>query len=35
VLLDTIIVRSILVPALGTEIGRKIWWPSKLARAEQ
>jgi RND superfamily putative drug exporter len=35
VLLDTIIVRSILVPALGTELGRKIWWPSKLARAEQ
>lgn len=35
VLLDTVIVRSILVPALGTEIGRKIWWPSKLARAEQ
>jgi len=35
VLLDTVVVRSILVPALGTEIGRKIWWPSKLARAEQ
>ncbi|MDQ6850564.1 MAG: MMPL family transporter [Actinomycetota bacterium] len=35
VLMDTILVRSILVPALGLEIGRKIWWPSKLARAEQ
>ncbi len=34
VLLDTVLVRSILVPALATEIGRKIWWPSKLARAE-
>ena len=30
VLLDTIIVRSILVPALVHEIGPKIWWPSKL-----
>jgi RND superfamily putative drug exporter len=33
VLLDTIIVRSILVPALSHEIGKKIWWPSALARA--
>jgi RND superfamily putative drug exporter len=32
VLLDTIVVRSILVPALSTEIGKKIWWPSALAR---
>ena len=31
VLLDTIIVRSILVPALVHEIGPKIWWPSKLS----
>ena len=30
VLLDTLIVRSILVPALVHEIGPKIWWPSKL-----
>ena len=35
VLLDTFIVRSLLVPALSYDIGRKIWWPSKLARAEQ
>ncbi|MFI5952539.1 MMPL family transporter [Cryptosporangium sp. NPDC051539] len=34
VLLDTIIVRSVLVPALGHDIGRFIWWPSKLARAD-
>jgi RND superfamily putative drug exporter len=34
VLLDTVVVRSILVPSLATEIGRQIWWPSKLARAE-
>jgi RND superfamily putative drug exporter len=33
VLLDTFVVRSILVPALSHEIGKKIWWPSKLAAA--
>lgn len=33
VLLDTIVVRSILVPALSYDIGKKIWWPGKLARA--
>jgi len=32
VLLDTLIVRSLLVPALVEEIGPKVWWPSKLAR---
>jgi putative drug exporter of the RND superfamily len=31
VLLDTFIVRSILVPALVFDIGPKIWWPSSLA----
>lgn len=30
VLIDTIIVRSLLVPALAYDIGRYIWWPSKL-----
>ncbi len=30
VLLDTIVVRSLLVPALSYSIGKKIWWPSKL-----
>jgi len=30
VLLDTLIVRSILVPALVHQFGSKIWWPSKL-----
>jgi len=35
VLLDTILVRSLLVPALSYDLGRRIWWPSKLARAEQ
>ncbi|AXT84482.1 hypothetical protein C6I20_04240 [Aeromicrobium sp. A1-2] len=31
VLLDTIIVRSVLVTALNLDIGRHIWWPSQLA----
>ena len=31
VLLDALIVRSLLVPALTYDIGQKIWWPSKLA----
>ncbi|HWS49990.1 MAG TPA: MMPL family transporter [Microbacterium sp.] len=32
VLLDTFVVRSLLVPALAYDIGRRIWWPSKLGR---
>ncbi|GAA5229836.1 MMPL family transporter [Arthrobacter cryoconiti] len=32
VLLDTVIVRSLLVPAASYDIGRAIWWPSKLSR---
>jgi putative drug exporter of the RND superfamily len=35
VLLDTTIVRSLLVPALAYDVGPKVWWPSKLARAQQ
>lgn len=31
VLLDTFLVRALLVPALGYDIGRAIWWPSKLS----
>ena len=34
VLLDTFLVRSLLVPALTYDIGRAIWWPSKLSRFE-
>jgi RND superfamily putative drug exporter len=30
VLLDTVLVRSLLIPALAYDIGPKIWWPSKL-----
>ena len=33
VLLDTIIVRSVLVTALNLDIGPRIWWPSRLSRA--
>lgn len=32
VLLDTFIVRSLLVPALAYDIGRAIWWPSRLSK---
>jgi putative drug exporter of the RND superfamily len=32
VLLDTLIVRSLLVPALSYDVGRRIWWPSALGR---
>jgi RND superfamily putative drug exporter len=32
VLLDALIVRSVLVPALVLDVGSKVWWPSKLAR---
>jgi RND superfamily putative drug exporter len=35
VLLDTFLVRSVLVPALVEMIGPKIWWPSQLARSEE
>jgi RND superfamily putative drug exporter len=31
VLLDSIIVRSVLVTALNLDIGSKVWWPSRLA----
>ena len=30
ILLDTLIVRSVLVTALNLDFGRRIWWPSKL-----
>ncbi len=34
VLLDTFVVRSLLVPALVYDIGPKVWWPSRLSRVE-
>lgn len=35
VLLDTFVVRSLLVPALAYDIGPAIWWPSKLGRHDR
>jgi len=32
VLLDTLVVRSVLVTALNLDLGRWIWWPSRLYR---
>jgi RND superfamily putative drug exporter len=34
VLLDTFLVRSILVPAIALTVGDKFWWPSALSRPE-
>jgi RND superfamily putative drug exporter len=35
VLLDTFLVRSLLVPALALHVGRRTWWPGALARPAQ
>jgi putative drug exporter of the RND superfamily len=35
VLLDTFLVRSVLVPALILKIGPSVWWPSALAKRER
>ncbi|GMA89007.1 hypothetical protein GCM10025868_42570 [Angustibacter aerolatus] len=32
VLLDTLVVRSLLVPALAHDLGRAAWWPGRLSR---
>ena len=32
VIIDTVLVRTLLVPAMAYDIGPKIWWPSKLGR---
>ncbi|GAB3674250.1 MMPL family transporter [Actinocorallia lasiicapitis] len=32
VLLDTLVVRSLLLPALAYDLGARIWWPSPLAK---
>jgi RND superfamily putative drug exporter len=34
VLLDTFVVRSILVPALTLDVDRRVWWPSALSRRD-
>ncbi|HEY1486917.1 MAG TPA: MMPL family transporter, partial [Micromonosporaceae bacterium] len=33
VLIDTLVIRTLLVPALALDVGRRIWWPSRLASA--
>ena len=35
VLIDTLLVRSIVVPALTMSLGSRMWWPSKLWRADK
>jgi len=35
VLLDSIIVRSVLVTALNLDLGSRVWWPSRLARVAE
>jgi RND superfamily putative drug exporter len=35
VLLDTFIVRTLLVPALTLDVGRMMWWPSQLRNVEK
>jgi RND superfamily putative drug exporter len=34
VLLDTFLVRSVLVPAIVLKLGPKVWWPSSLAKTD-
>jgi len=35
VLIDALIVRSLLVPALVIDVGPRVWWPSRLARRDE
>jgi putative drug exporter of the RND superfamily len=35
VLLDTLLVRSVLVPALVGDIGARVWWPSRLSQVKE
>jgi RND superfamily putative drug exporter len=35
VLLDTLVVRSLLVPALVHDLGRRTWWPSALSKHQE
>jgi putative drug exporter of the RND superfamily len=32
VLLDTVIVRTLLIPTMAVDLGSRVWWPSRLAR---
>ncbi|GAA4912768.1 putative membrane protein YdfJ with MMPL/SSD domain [Streptomonospora salina] len=33
VLLDTLVVRSVLLPALALDVGARTWWPARIAGA--
>jgi RND superfamily putative drug exporter len=35
VLLDTFVVRSVIVPAGVIDIGRRVWWPSRMAKQQR
>ncbi|MEU2198875.1 MMPL family transporter [Isoptericola sp. NPDC019482] len=35
VLVDTLVVRSLLVPALVHDVGDRVWWPSRLGRGQR
>ncbi|MEU4311308.1 MMPL family transporter [Nocardia sp. NPDC024068] len=35
IVLDTFLVRTVVIPALFTMVGPKVWWPSALAHAEE
>jgi putative drug exporter of the RND superfamily len=35
VLIDTLLVRSVVVPALTMSLGSRMWWPSKLSRTRE
>ncbi|MDG4831948.1 MMPL family transporter [Solwaraspora sp. WMMD1047] len=35
VLLDTLLVRTLLVPAIAITLGRRFWWPSELSRRQK
>ena len=35
ILLDTMIVRSVLVTALNLDLGQRIWWPGSLAKVDE
>lgn len=35
ILLDTFVVRTVVIPAVFTIVGRRVWWPSKLARVDE
>jgi RND superfamily putative drug exporter len=34
VLMDALLVRSVLVPAITLDLGKRFWWPSALSRKD-